>query len=60
MPIYVYECKKCKTKIDKFLPINHETPICEVCKNKMFKLMSGTTFKLKGPGFYSTTYQKGN
>ncbi len=57
MPIYEYECTKCghQTEIwQKFsdLPITK----CDSCRGKMKKLMSQSTFHLKGSGWYVTDY----
>jgi putative FmdB family regulatory protein len=58
MPIYEYECGKCGTfeatqKItDK--PLNR----CPTCKGKVKKLISNTSFQLKGTGWYVTDYAR--
>jgi len=57
MPIYEYECTKCghQTEIwQKFF----DAPItkCEMCSGKMKKLISQSTFHLKGTGWYVTDY----
>ena len=57
MPIYEYECKKCghQTEVmQKFsdLPIAE----CDTCHGKMKKLISSSTFHLKGSGWYVTDY----
>ena len=57
MPIYEYECQKCghhEEVLQKF----SDPPIstCEKCKGKMRKLISQSTFHLKGTGWYVTDY----
>ncbi len=57
MPIYEYECAKCghRTEVwQKFsdLPVSE----CEVCKGRMRKLVSHSSFHLKGTGWYVTDY----
>ena len=57
MPIYEYECTKCgyQTEVwQKFSdpPLEH----CDRCGGKMRKLISQSTFHLKGSGWYVTDY----
>jgi len=57
MPIYEYECTKCGNHeeiIQKF----SDKPLkkCPQCSGKLVKLMSQTTFHLKGTGWYVTDY----
>ena len=57
MPIYEYKCKKCGREFEVFqgasdLPIE----VCTDCGGPVFKLMSLSTFHLKGNGWYATDY----
>ena len=57
MPIYEYECIKCgKTSeaIQKF----SDPPLseCNHCHGELRKLVSMSTFHLKGSGWYTTDY----
>lgn len=57
MPIYEYECAQCgcvEEVIQKFSdkPLN----TCKRCSGKLTKLMSQSTFHLKGSGWYVTDY----
>ena len=57
MPIYEYMCAKCghqKEVLQKF----SDPPIarCDRCQGKMKKLISPSTFHLKGTGWYVTDY----
>jgi len=57
MPIYEYECMKCgeiKEVIQNFSdkPLNK----CKHCSGKLQKLVSQSTFHLKGTGWYVTDY----
>src|SRR5438552_2466175 len=58
MPIYEYRCGKCgdfevMQKIsDK--PLN----ACPTCRRKVTKLISSTSFQLKGTGWYVTDYAR--
>ena len=57
MPFYEYECTKCNHQTEIFQKIS-DPPItkCELCKGKMKKLISQSTFHLKGSGWYVTDY----
>lgn len=57
MPFYEYECTKCNHQTEVFQKISdpHITK-CELCKGKMKKLISQSTFHLKGSGWYVTDY----
>ncbi len=57
MPFYEYECTKCGHQTEVFQKIS-DPPIkkCECCKGKMRKLISQSTFHLKGSGWYVTDY----
>ena len=59
MPIYEYECTKCGT-IDEALQKFSDKPLtkCRHCKGKLTKLVSQSTFHLKGAGWYATDYAK--
>jgi len=57
MPIYEYMCRDCKGKFEIFQRIS-EPPVevCSRCGGKMTKLISNTSFILKGSGWYVTDY----
>lgn len=56
MPIYEYRCSKCGV-FDVMQKIT-EKPLrkCPTCKGKVDKLVSHTSFQLKGSGWYLTDY----
>jgi len=57
MPIYEYECTKCAHQKELFQKITDRASVkCEQCKSKMKKLISQSTFHLKGTGWYVTDY----
>ena len=58
MPIYEYECQKCGT-FEATQKIT-EKPLgkCPTCKGKVKKLISNTSFQLKGTGWYVTDYAR--
>lgn len=57
MPIYEYECQKCGHQTEAWQRFS-DPPIteCEMCHGKMKKLISHSTFHLKGSGWYVTDY----
>lgn len=58
MPIYEYSCQKCGV-IEVTQRIT-EKPLakCPTCKSKVKKLISNTSFQLKGTGWYITDYAR--
>ena len=60
MPIYEYECTKCGNHTEAWQKFS-DAPInqCELCGGKMKKMMSQSTFHLKGSGWYVTDYASG-
>ena len=59
MPIYEYECMQCG-KIEEALQSFSEKPLttCKHCAGKLRKLVSHSSFHLKGSGWYVTDYAK--
>ena len=57
MPIYEYECEKCGGIVEKFQNCS-DKPLkkCENCSGKLHKIISQSTFHLKGTGWYVTDY----
>ena len=57
MPIYEYECMNCGKQCEVFQKFNDE-PLssCPDCGGHMHKLISRTSFILKGTGWYVTDY----
>jgi putative FmdB family regulatory protein len=57
MPIYEYKCKKCGKEYEIFQSITDSgRTSCKFCKGPTQKLISRTTFHLKGSGWYATDY----
>ena len=58
MPIYEYSCRQCGdfevTQKIKDKPLTR----CPTCKGKVKKLISNTSFQLKGTGWYITDYAR--
>ncbi len=57
MPIYEYECTKCGT-IEEVIQKFSDKPLtkCRSCAGKLHKLVSQSSFHLKGTGWYVTDY----
>ena len=57
MPLYEYKCDGCE-KIFEVTQKFSDDPLekCEECSGTLEKLMSSTSFKLKGGGWYQTEY----
>lgn len=62
MPIYEYQCNACGHTMEAFQGINEE-PLkeCPVCqKSTLAKLVSASSFQLKGTGWYATDFKTKN
>ena len=58
MPIYEYKCQKCGKQFEAFQGITDpELKTCKFCKGKVHKMMSLSSFSLKGSGWYVTDYK---
>lgn len=59
MPIYEYQCSKCG--VFEVTQRITEDPLkkCPSCRSKVHKLISNTSFQLKGTGWYVTDYGRG-
>ena len=59
MPIYEYQCSKCG--VFEVTQRITEDPLkkCPSCRSKVQKLISSTSFQLKGTGWYVTDYGRG-
>lgn len=59
MPIYEYRCEKCKKEFEIEQKIS-EAPLkkCPECGGKVIRLISNTSFILKGSGWYLTDYAR--
>ncbi|MCD4742027.1 MAG: zinc ribbon domain-containing protein [Desulfobacteraceae bacterium] len=57
MPIYEYECSACG-EIEEVFQKMSDPPLkeCSKCKGKLNKLISHSSFHLKGSGWYVTDY----
>jgi len=57
MPVYEYQCTECGQIEEAFQKIS-DSPLeaCSHCKGHLKKLISQSTFHLKGSGWYVTDY----
>jgi len=57
MPIYEYQCKNCGKVFEVFQGIT-DSPVktCRFCQGPIKRLISLSTFHLKGSGWYVTDY----
>jgi len=58
MPIYEYECQACSHRFEEWQKMSDKPiEVCPKCKaRKVEKLISHTSFQLKGGGWYSDLY----
>lgn len=59
MPIYEYVCEKCGSHIEAIQKVG-DAPLkrCQKCRGKLEKILSRTSFQLKGSGWYVTDYSR--
>jgi putative FmdB family regulatory protein len=57
MPIYEYECRKCKAHTEAFQKVN-DKPLtkCPKCGGRLDKRISAPAIQFKGSGWYVTDY----
>ncbi len=58
MPIYEYKCQKCGIIEITQRITDKSLGKCPTCKGKVKKLISHTSFQLKGTGWYVTDYAR--
>jgi putative FmdB family regulatory protein len=59
MPIYEYQCQKCDHNFEQLQKITDKPPTtCPKCHaRQLVKLVSNTSFQLKGTGWYVTDFK---
>jgi len=62
MPIYEFQCSACKAIREKWFSVKDAPDHipCKECKGMMKRIISNTTFILKGTGWYQTDYKNKN
>jgi putative FmdB family regulatory protein len=60
MPIYEYECRKCKAHMEVMQKVT-DKPLakCRKCGGRLEKLLSAPAIQFKGSGWYVTDYKAG-
>lgn len=58
MPIYEYHCQKCGIIEITQKITDKASSRCPKCKGRIKKLISHTSFQLKGTGWYATDYAR--
>jgi len=59
MPLYEYECTKCKQRLEVLQSFNDASPTnCPECDGRLERLLSAPAFQFKGSGWYVTDYAR--
>jgi putative FmdB family regulatory protein len=57
MPIYEYQCENCRRLTETLLKVGEKGPKkCPHCGGKLTRVISRTSFQLKGGGWYKDLY----
>ena len=57
MPIYEFECRKCKDHLEVYQKMSDKPPVkCLKCGGRLDKLVSASAIQFKGSGWYVTDY----
>ena len=57
MPIYEFECRKCKAHIEVFQKVSDKPPTkCRKCGGRLERKISAPAIQFKGSGWYVTDY----
>ena len=57
MPIYEFECQKCKAHTEVFQKMSDKSPTkCDKCGGRLEKQISASAIQFKGSGWYVTDY----
>lgn len=60
MPIYEYACDVCETTHEQLRPLRDDSPPepCQSCGGAVRRVMSASSFRFKGTGWYATDYRR--
>ena len=60
IPVYEYLCEKCNVITEEYVPTSSKSDwtFCSKCGEKAKKIISNSTFILKGGGWYNSGYTK--
>lgn len=57
MPIYEFECRKCKARLEVFQKMSDKPPVkCRKCGGRLERMHSAPAIQFKGSGWYVTDY----
>ncbi|MBI5740481.1 MAG: zinc ribbon domain-containing protein [Nitrospirae bacterium] len=57
MPVYEYKCTKCEQTVEVMQKMSDPPlSVCKACGGGLKKLITGTSFVLKGSGWYVSDY----
>jgi putative FmdB family regulatory protein len=57
MPIYEFECTKCKAHLEVFQKVSDKPPVkCRKCGGRLERKISAPAIQFKGSGWYVTDY----
>jgi putative FmdB family regulatory protein len=57
MPIYEFECRKCKAHSEVLQKLNAKQPVkCSKCGGRLERIASAPAIQFKGTGWYVTDY----
>ena len=59
-PVYEYMCEKCNVITEEYVPTSSKNSwaFCWKCGRKAKRIISNSTFALKGGGWYAEGYSK--
>lgn len=61
MPIYEYECQKCQKVTESWQNVSDQPlTTCAFCQGELKKIISSSSFQLKGGGWYADGYSSTN
>jgi putative FmdB family regulatory protein len=58
MPIYIFGCIQCGNEFEKIQSMKENNPECPECRGEVRRLISKSSFRLKGDGWEKDGYQK--
>ena len=59
MALFEYECIRCGHRVEIIQSSNKPNPECKKCRGETRRLISKSSFRLKGDGWEKDGYQKG-
>ena len=58
MPLYEFECEKCRHRFERIQSVSAPDPKCPKCESKVERLIHAPAVQFKGSGWYATDYAK--